>query len=254
MHADLVRRRMGVGVDDLALAEPRSARRRRRRCSRPAWRRRRRGPARATRRRRAPRRAPSPAPSSRSAWNASLFETGSVSQPTATIVPRVALDPVADEALGGGAAGALGDLRHPLLAQERAGRLEVAAGLLERALASIIGAPVASRSSFTWDAEMVVLTRSPPRSSRPPGPRRSRARAPRASPRRPAPPASPPRRAPRLPSARPRPSARRAAPFPLPLPAISFGVTLLWPAAMPSAIAFTIRLHERIASSLPGMM
>ena len=46
----------------------------------------------------------------------------------------VALDPVADEALGGGAPGALGDLRHALLAQERAGGLEVAAGLLERAL------------------------------------------------------------------------------------------------------------------------
>ena len=47
-----------------------------------------------------------------------------------------------------------------------------------------------------------------------------------------------------------------AAPFPFPFvaAAISFGVTLLWPAAMPSAIAFTIRLHERIASSLPGMM
>jgi hypothetical protein len=42
-------------------------------------------------------------------------------------------------------------------------------------------------------------------------------------------------------------------PSPFVAAAISFGVTLLWPAAMPSAIAFTIRLHERIASSLPGM-
>ena len=66
--------------------------------------------------------------------NSSFFETGSVSQPTATIVPTFALDPVADDALGRRTAGALGHLRHALLAQERPGRLEVAARLLERAL------------------------------------------------------------------------------------------------------------------------
>ena len=47
---------------------------------------------------------------------------------------RVALDPVADEALGGRAAGALGHLGHALLAQQRARGVEIAAGLLERAL------------------------------------------------------------------------------------------------------------------------
>ena len=117
---------------------------------------------------------------------------------------------------------------------------------------------------------MVVLTRSPPRSSRPPGPRRSRARLRRRSPPRPA-----ARR--RLGAGssgalRDRLVGRRlgggssglrlglgwllggrAVPV-----AVRRGhllrVTLLWPAAMPSAIASTIRLHERIASSLPGMM
>ena len=45
------------------------------------------------------------------------------------------LDPVADEALGRRAAGTLRHLRHPPLAEERARGLEVAARLLERALA-----------------------------------------------------------------------------------------------------------------------
>src|SRR5215211_650099 len=47
--------------------------------------------------------------------------------------PGPVRDPVADEALGRGAAGALGDLGHALLAQERAGGVEIAAGLLQRA-------------------------------------------------------------------------------------------------------------------------
>ena len=121
---------------------------------------------------------------------------------------------------------------------------------------------------------MVVLTRSPPRSSRRPGPRRPRARARSSPPRLGAPrvasatgssgdslgdrllgalglggrrSSAPPRSA--AGSARRRGAVavavRRRSPS---------AVTLLWPAAMPSAIARTIRLHERIASSLPGMM
>ena len=172
--------------------------------------------------------------------------------------------------------------------------------------ASIIGAPVASRSSFTWDAEMVVLAVSSSvvsaagvstgsGAAAAGSARRARPRQPRASARTAlrlrgagasaasagagASAASagasvsaasagtvPPRPARDVASAdsagtgasasaagspRARPPRRQA---PLPLPAISFGVTLLWPAAIPSAIALTIRLQERIASSLPGMM
>ena len=73
--------------------------------------------------------------SSRTPGTRRSSETGSVSQPTATIVPCPSSMPVADEALGRRAAGTLGGLRHALLAQERAGGLEVAARLLERALA-----------------------------------------------------------------------------------------------------------------------
>ena len=91
-HADLVRGRVDVRVDDLAVARPRSARRRRRRCSRRAWRRARRAPPRATR----PRSGPSASTASSTffanARNSSFFETGSVSQPTATIVPRAVVD------------------------------------------------------------------------------------------------------------------------------------------------------------------
>ena len=65
-----------------------------------------------------------------------MFDTGSVSQPTATIARDALVGDVEhDLALGGLAAGALRRLRDALLAQQLLRRLEVAAGLLERALA-----------------------------------------------------------------------------------------------------------------------
>ena len=70
------------------------------------------------------------------ARNSPVFETGSVSQATADDRPAgaVALDPVADLALGRGPAGALVGGGHPLLAQEPLGRVDVAAGVLKGAL------------------------------------------------------------------------------------------------------------------------
>ena len=68
-------------------------------------------------------------------WNSSFFETGSVSQPMPTIEPTPSVDDVADEALGRLASRTLAGGRHAALAQERAGGVEVAARLLERALA-----------------------------------------------------------------------------------------------------------------------
>ena len=68
-------------------------------------------------------------------WNSSFFETGSVSQPTATIVTALGALVVADEALARRAAGALAGEGHAALAQERPGGFEVAVRLLERALA-----------------------------------------------------------------------------------------------------------------------
>ena len=50
-----------------------------------------------------------------------------------------------------------------------------------------------------------------------------------------------------------RVEADLAAELPPPFRAKSRTEALLWPSAIPSAIARTMRLHERIASSFPGM-
>ena len=171
------------------------------------------------------------------AWNSSFFETGSVSQPIPTIEPAPSVDDVADEALGRLAARALARGRHAALAEQRAGGLEVAVRLLERALAVHHPRAVRSRSSLTRDALIVVLIRSHRSLRRPRRPARPRRGASLGRGllggrlRRLALPA----RAPRA-GARARP-----------------GVTFDLPAAMPSATTRVTRLHERIASSLPGI-
>ena len=71
-----------------------------------------------------------------------------------------AVDDVADEALGRLAARALAGRRHPALAQERAGASRSPSVSSSARLQSIIPAPVASRSSLTSDALIVVLTRA----------------------------------------------------------------------------------------------
>ena len=207
------------------------------------------------------------------AWNSSLFETGSVSQPTrdhrAGTRRRCGSRPCPRSSRGRRA-------WRPAPCPSRAG-----ASARRRGRRPSPAAPACSPSSARrWrrEAPSRVLRRSScsrglllgllPRSA-PRAPRR--ARPPRRSPR--------PARAPRRPA--PPRQARRAgflghrflgrsvlrcrrllgcgsagaaAPLPFPFAVISFSVTLLWPAAIPSAIARTIRPHERIASSLPGMM
>src|SRR5829696_7726036 len=158
-----------------------------------------------------------------------------------------ALDAVADEALGRGAAGAFRHLRHALLAQERARGVEVAARLLERPLrvhhrrpggvAKLLHLRCGNGRAHALSSS-VVAAASPAGSA-------SAASAGSA--------ASATSAASAIWAGVAGSTAGSAA-TPLPLPAISFVVTLLCPAAMPSAIAFTIRVQERIASSLPGMM
>src|SRR5215217_8871928 len=195
--------------------------------------------------------------------------------------PRPALDPVADETLGRGAAGSLGDLRHALLAEQRARSVEIAARLLERALrvhhrraggvakllhlrcgngrahalsssvvavASAAGASsgAAAACSGTAGSSVVAVASAAGASSGAAaacsGSAGSSVVAAGSS------------VAAGVASVGAAASAAGSAAAPLPLPAISLGVTLLCPAAIPSAIAFTIRLQERIASSFPGMM
>ena len=72
---------------------------------------------------------------SANAWNSSFFDTGSVSQPTPTIepTPPSMITPTTPSVVC--AIGPLAGLRHALLAQQRAGGVEVAVRLLERSLA-----------------------------------------------------------------------------------------------------------------------
>ena len=69
------------------------------------------------------------------AWKLSLRATKSVSEFTSTIAARWPADLDGDEALGGDAAGLLGGLGEALLAQPVDRGLDVAVGLVERALA-----------------------------------------------------------------------------------------------------------------------
>ncbi len=148
---------MDVGVDLARRRRPRSARCRRRRCSRRACPR--------ERLRSSSRRTPSPGPSASTvsstffakARNSSLFETGSVSLPTATIVPacrrrRSGSRPCPPASRGrrawrpGGAP----------LAQELGRPFSMSPSVsLSARLQSIIPAPVWSRSSLTSEAEML---------------------------------------------------------------------------------------------------
>ena len=203
---------------------------------------------------------------SANAWNSSFFETGSVSQPTPTIVP-VAVDDRADEALGGRAVGPLAGLRHPLLAQERAGGVDVAVGLLQRALA--VHHPRAGELAELLDeAALISVMLALPAARR----RRRRARRRRGASARIRLAAAAPRARPaggglgrcgararrglrrgRLASRGRRSTAARLGSAAAPRRAKSFAETFVCPTAMPSATARTTSEHERIASSLPGM-
>ena len=134
-HADLVRRRMRVAGEHVALPAPRSAPGRRCTMFSPSFA--------MSSMRSSSKLSTTSGPSAWTArstltansWNSSFFDDGLGLAADADDRADVAVDDVADHALGRLAAGALARGRHAALAQERAGSVEIAVRLLERALA-----------------------------------------------------------------------------------------------------------------------